>query len=78
MIDVNGEFTASVVVARCGETQGASPRWRIRLDAGLAPDITVAIRMDRGNISPLDYYLLPRLDMTKSTSNYQATILGGC
>nr|WP_281170371.1 recombinase family protein [Pleomorphomonas koreensis] len=78
LIDVNGEFTASVVVARCGETQGASPRWRIRLDAGLAPDITVAIRMDRGNISPLDYYLLPRLDMTKSTSNYQATILGGC
>lgn len=65
LIDVNGEFTASVVVARCGETQGASPRWRIRLDAGLAPDITVAIRMDRGNISPLDYYLLPRLDMTE-------------
>ena len=65
LIDVNGEFTASVVVARCGETQGGSPRWRIRLDAGLAPDITIAVRMNRDNASPLDYYLLPRLDMTE-------------
>lgn len=65
LLDVNGEFTASVVVARCGETQGGLPRWRIRLDTGLAPDITVAVRMDRANASPLDYYLLPRLDMTE-------------
>jgi DNA invertase Pin-like site-specific DNA recombinase len=65
LLDVNGEFKASVVVARCGETQAGSPRWRIRLDTGLAPDITVAVRMDRGNVSPLDYYLLPRLDMTE-------------
>lgn len=65
LLDVNGEFVASVVVARCSETQGGSPRWRIRLDTGLAPDITVAVRMDRDNLSPLDYYLLPRLDMTK-------------
>nr|WP_280177621.1 recombinase family protein [Bosea lathyri] len=65
LIDINGEFTASVVVARCGETPGGSPRWRIRLDTGLAPDITVAVRMDHGNTSPLDYYLLPRLDMTE-------------
>jgi len=65
LLDVNGEFTASVAVARCGETQGGSPRWRIRLDTGLVPDITVAVRMDRGNVSPLDYYLLPRLDMAE-------------
>ncbi|MBL8570267.1 MAG: recombinase family protein [Phreatobacter sp.] len=65
LLDINGEFKASVVIARCGETQAGSPRWRIRLDTGLAPDITVAVRMDRGNVSPLDYYLLPRLDMTE-------------
>jgi hypothetical protein len=28
----------------------------------LYPDITVAIRLDKNNASPLDYYLLPRLD----------------
>lgn len=65
LIDVNGEFTASVVIVRCGETQAASPRWRIRFDTSLSPDITVAVRMDRSNVSPLDYYLLPRLDMTE-------------
>ena len=34
------------------------------MDAGLAPDVTVAVRMDASNISPLDYYVLPRIDMT--------------
>lgn len=63
-MEVNGEFTMSIVIARCGESQGGSSRWRIRFDTGLAPDITVAVRMNRGNVSPLDYYLLPRLDMT--------------
>jgi DNA invertase Pin-like site-specific DNA recombinase len=65
LLHVNGEFTASVVIARCCETQAGSLRWRIRLDTGLAPDITVAVRMGHGNASPLDYYLLPRLDMTE-------------
>ena len=39
-------------------------RWLIRVDAGLKPDITVAVRMDADNREPLDYYLLPHLDFT--------------
>jgi hypothetical protein len=42
-----------------------SLRWEIRFDTGLWPDITVAIRMDLPNREPLDYYLLPRIDMTE-------------
>ena len=38
-------------------------RWNIRLDTGLRPDITVAIRMDATNQTALDYYLLPRVDI---------------
>ena len=34
----------------------------MRLDEGLKPDITVAVRLDHANRAPLDYYLLPRLD----------------
>lgn len=64
LIRINGEFTASVVLARCFETEGGSLRWRIRLDAGLAPDITIAVRMDEMNSGPRDYYLLPSIDMT--------------
>jgi DNA invertase Pin-like site-specific DNA recombinase len=64
LLTVNGEFTASIVIARCRETDAGSLRWHIRFDTRLHPDITVAVRMDRPNRSALDYYLLPRIDMT--------------
>ena len=63
LLTVNGEFTASLVVARCRRTESGSLRWSIRLDTGLAPDITVAARMDEENKAPLDYYLLPAIDI---------------
>lgn len=66
LITVNDEFTASVVVARCKQTVAGSLRWHILLDTGLQPDLTVAVRMDRQNAAPLDYYILPRLDMTET------------
>jgi hypothetical protein len=64
LLTVNGEFTASVVVVRCQTTAAGSLRWQIRFDVGLWPDITVAVRMDGPNQNALDYYLLPRIDMT--------------
>jgi hypothetical protein len=60
------EFTASIVLARSFETQTGSLRWQIRLDTGLVPDVTVAVRLDRVNQRPLDYYVLPSIDMTAS------------
>lgn len=65
LLTINGEFTASVVVVRCLMTMAGSLRWQIRFDVGLWPDITVAVRMDQPNREPLDYYLLPRIDMTE-------------
>ena len=59
LLTVNGEFTASIVVARCRHTKAGSRRWKVRLDTGLAPDLTVALRMDDANEAILDYYLLP-------------------
>ena len=59
LLTVNGEFTASIVLARCQHTNAGSRRWKIRLDTGLAPDLTVALRMDGANEAVLDYYLLP-------------------
>jgi hypothetical protein len=63
LLTINGEFTASVVVARCRETSAGGLRWKIRFDTGLAPDITIAIRMERTNTAALDYYLLPQFEM---------------
>lgn len=59
---VNGEFSLSIVIARCKATPTGALRWRLRFDTGLAPDITVAARMDARNARPLDYYLFPRID----------------
>jgi len=64
LLTINDEFTASVVVVRCLTSGAGSLRWQIRFDTGLWPDITVAIRMNQPNSEPLDYYLLPRIDMT--------------
>jgi DNA invertase Pin-like site-specific DNA recombinase len=64
LLTINGEFTASIVVVRCRMTPAGSPRWQIRFDVSLWPDITVAVRMDQPNQTALDYYLLPRIDMT--------------
>jgi DNA invertase Pin-like site-specific DNA recombinase len=64
LLTINGEFTASLVIVRCNETNAGSLRWNIRFDMSLKPDITIAVRMDRPNQQPLDYYLLPSLDMT--------------
>lgn len=64
LLSINGEFTASIVISRCCHTPAGSSRWKICLDTGLAPDLTVAVRMDTPNKEPLDYYLLPLLDMS--------------
>ena len=63
LLDVNGEFSLSVVIARCKETPAGALRWRLRFDTGLKPDITIAARMDAHNRRPLDFYLFPRIDV---------------
>ena len=63
MLTVNDEFTASLVISRSFHTSAGAIRWKVRLDSGLQPDITVALRMDAANRSVVDYYLLPRIDM---------------
>lgn len=64
LMTINDEFSASVVIARCTQTNAGSSRWNIRLDTGLRPDITIAVRMDQANETPLDYYLLPTPQMS--------------
>ena len=62
LLRLNDEFGVSMVLARCQTHDSGCNRWKIRFDTSLAPDITVAVRLDQGNKAPLDYYLLPRLD----------------
>jgi DNA invertase Pin-like site-specific DNA recombinase len=60
LLRINGQLSVSVVLSRYQTTDAGSPRWQVRL--GSEPDLTIAVRMDGANESPLDYYLLPALD----------------
>ncbi len=62
LLRLNGEFSISVVLSRCHSLANGHRRWKVRFDTSLAPDITVAVRLDEANKAILDYYLLPRLD----------------
>lgn len=59
---VNGEFSLSVVIARCLQTPTGLLSWKLRFETSLMPDITVVVRMDSANRAPFDYYLFPRID----------------
>lgn len=63
LLFINDEVKISVVICRCTTTATGAYRWKVRLDTGHEPDITIAIRMDAENQKPLDYYLLPALDV---------------
>jgi len=44
-LHVNGEFSLSVVIARCQSTPAGLLRWKLRFETSLRPDITVVVRM---------------------------------
>lgn len=69
LLMLNGEFNASIVLARCQSPATGHYRWKVRFDTSLAPDITVAVRLGQENGSILDYYLLPRLDFCRPRIN---------
>jgi DNA invertase Pin-like site-specific DNA recombinase len=61
---LNNELRISIILCRHMTTLAGSSRWLMRLDTGLKPDITIAVRMDATNEGIRDYYLLPAIDMT--------------
>jgi len=69
LLTINREFTVSLVLARCKKFENGRRRWKVRFDTTLAPDITVAVRLNEINQSALDYYLLPRLDFEQPRIN---------
>jgi DNA invertase Pin-like site-specific DNA recombinase len=61
---LNNELRVSIVLCRHATTLAGSSRWLIRLDAGVKPDVTIAVRMDATNERIRDYYVLPGIDVT--------------
>lgn len=63
LLHINDELSAALVIARASPC-GAGFRWHIRLDTGLLPDLTIAVRLDTSNTEALDYYVFPSIDCT--------------
>ncbi len=63
ILTINDEFTASLTINRSFQTKSGALRWKIRLDRGLLPDLTIAVRMNRENLRARDYLILPTFDM---------------
>lgn len=61
---INNEYSAAMVLSRYRETSAGAPRWVIRFDQQVVPDITVLVRMGADNRSPADFYLLPLMDIS--------------
>lgn len=60
---INGQLRVAIVVSRYEVTSSGTPRWTIPLARDLDPDLTVAVRMDGGNVAPLDYFIFPSVDV---------------
>ncbi|MGE8689186.1 MAG: recombinase family protein [Achromobacter sp.] len=63
MLTVNGEWTASVIIARCIHISPNCSRWRLRFEAQRITDLVIAVRMDRENAIAHDYYIFPKIDI---------------
>jgi DNA invertase Pin-like site-specific DNA recombinase len=63
LLVLDHELIVSLVLSRCLRTETGSPRWLLRFEEGLQPDLTIAVRMDETNQAIKDYYLLPAIDL---------------
>ncbi len=63
LLTLDHELTASLVLSRCLRTAlGGTPRWLVRFEESLRPDVTIVARMNEMNQGIKDYYLFPALD----------------
>lgn len=63
LLTINNLLKASIAISKCYQSGAGSYSWKVHFDTSLRPDITLVVRMDEKNERPLDYYLLPALDI---------------
>ena len=62
MLYINDEFLISVLITKCTHMKSGKLRWKVRFDNSQKADITIVIRMNSQNISPLDFYIIPKIE----------------
>ena len=62
MLYINDELLISVLITKCTPMKSGKLRWKVRFDNSQKADITIVIRMNSQNISPLDFYIIPKIE----------------
>lgn len=62
MLYINDELLISVLITKCTPMKSGKLRWKVRFDNSQKADITIVIRMDSQNISPLNFYIIPKIE----------------
>lgn len=62
MLYINDELLISVLITKCTPMKSGKLRWKVQFDNSQKADITIVIRMDSQNISPLDFYIIPKIE----------------
>ena len=62
MLYINDELLISVLITKCIHMKSGKLRWKVRFDNSQKADITIVIRMNSQNISPLDFYIIPKIE----------------
>jgi len=71
---INQEFTASLVIVLCRKTRAGNLRWYVELyNYRNPPDVTIAIRLKPDNKEILDFYLLPKIEITRQITRLALT-----
>lgn len=68
-LDLNGEVTVSIIIARCQATPAGRRRWKLRFGSSAVTDLILAVRMGDDNESVLDYYIIPREEINRDRLN---------
>lgn len=61
---INDKLSVSIIISKCKKLKSGRFRWKIRLEPSHTPDITIVTRMNSENKSPVDYFILPKLDFS--------------
>ena len=64
MMAISEGIKISCIIARWQPTQSGRPRWLIR-DNPVNVDFALVVRMDQDNLQPIDYYLIPGVDLPR-------------
>lgn len=67
ILTLNAKLSVFVAAVRCTPTRAKYPRWKVAIDDSPPRDITIVVRTDESALKIVDYYMVPRTQMSQGT-----------